>query len=88
MILYPPLIVKKLRGRPKKLRRREGWEGSVSSGKYQRMSYKGRKMHCGYCGKENHRINKCPTKPEGYVAPKRGKIRGRPKKAQNGPEVE
>lgn len=52
------------------------------------MSYKGRKMHCGYCGKENHRINKCPTKPEGYVAPKRGKIRGRPKKAQNGPEVE
>ena len=58
--VLPPLIVKKLRGRPKNCRRREGWEGgrgTVCSGKYKRMSYAGRVMHCGYCRKEGHKIN-------------------------------
>ncbi|KAK1353951.1 hypothetical protein POM88_047207 [Heracleum sosnowskyi] len=46
--ILPPVIVKKLKGRPKKQRRKERWEGgSVSHGKYKRMSYCGRVMHCG-----------------------------------------
>ncbi|KAK1401206.1 hypothetical protein POM88_000811 [Heracleum sosnowskyi] len=59
--VLPPLIVKKLRGRPKKLRRREGWEGSVTSGKKVRMSYRGRVMHCGICKQTGHNKSKCPT---------------------------
>ncbi|XP_017245957.1 uncharacterized protein LOC108217625 [Daucus carota subsp. sativus] len=81
--VLPPLIVKKLRGRPKNCRRREGWEGgrgTVCSGKYKRMSYAGRVMHCGYCRKEGHKINACPDKPHDYVPPKRGEKKGRPKK--------
>lgn len=78
--ILPPMIKKQLRGRPKKQRRREGWEGSVSNGKCVRMSYKGRIMHCGYCRSAEHKIDKCPTKPEGYAPPKSQGKRGRPKK--------
>lgn len=60
--VLPPLIVKKLKGRPKKMRRREGWEGVVSSDKKIRVSYSGRKMHCGLCRKEGHKRDKCPDK--------------------------
>lgn len=60
--ILPPLIVKKLKGRPKKMRRREGWEGVVSSGRKTRVSYTGRKMHCGLCRKEGHKRDKCPDK--------------------------
>lgn len=49
----------------------------MSTAKYQRMSYKGRIMHCGYCKKEGHKANKCPDKPKGYVAPQPQKKRGR-----------
>ena len=38
-IILPPLIVKELRGRPKKMRRREGWEGVVSNGKKARLNF-------------------------------------------------
>ena len=78
--VLPPLIVKKLKGWPKKMRRREGWEGPVSKGNYKRMSYRGRKMHCGYCRKEGHKINVCPDKPADYMQPQSTKKRGRPKK--------
>lgn len=61
-LLLPPLLVKRLRGRPKKQRRREGWEGTVSSGKKSRVSYKGRVMHCGYCRQEGHKRTVCPDK--------------------------
>ncbi|XP_074365296.1 uncharacterized protein LOC141706434 [Apium graveolens] len=80
----PPLIVKQLRGRPKKMRRREGWEGVVSSGKKARLSFSGRKMHCGLCRKEGHKRDKCPDKhlyPEG---PKKHK--GTPQKEQSAME--
>lgn len=62
------------------MRRREGWEGSVSKGNYKRMSYKGRVMHCGYCRKEGHKINVCPDKPINYVPPQSKGKRGRQKK--------
>ena len=75
--ILPPVIVKKLRGRPQKLRRREGWEGG-SSGKKQKMTSKGsRKMHCGICRKEGHNRSKCPNKPDDYQPPQpRQKRRG------------
>lgn len=76
----PPLIVKQLRGRPKKMRRREGWEGVVSSGKKTRLRFSGRKMHCGLCRKEGHKRNKCPDKHMYPVQPKNQ--RGRPQKKQ------
>ncbi|KAK1393578.1 hypothetical protein POM88_012634 [Heracleum sosnowskyi] len=84
--ILPPVIVKKLKGRPKKQRRKERWEGwegwSVSHGKYKRMSYCGRVMHCGYCREEGHKINVFPTKPPDYVPKKSTGKMGRPKKAQ------
>lgn len=61
-LILPPLIKKKLKGRPKKMRRREGWEGVVSSGKKVRVSYEGRVMHCGLCRQVGHKRNKCPDK--------------------------
>ncbi|XP_074336347.1 uncharacterized protein LOC141673496 [Apium graveolens] len=76
--VMPPLIVKQLRGRPKKMRRREGWEGVVSSGKKARLSFSGRKMHCGLCRKEGHKRDKCPDKHLYSEGPK--KQRGRPQK--------
>ncbi|XP_074375649.1 uncharacterized protein LOC141717463 isoform X5 [Apium graveolens] len=85
--ILPPIIKKQLRGRPKKLRRREGFEESVSNGKCVRMSYKGRIMHRGYCKSVEHMINKCPTKPKGYAPPKTGNKRGRTKKKYVDDEV-
>ena len=68
--LLPPEIPKKLRGRPKRCRRREGWEsGSSKKGKtpvvsdvpqVQRFS-SGRVQHCSSCGKTGHRKPKCPA---------------------------
>lgn len=69
------------------MRRREGWEGGVSKGIYKRMSYKGRKMHRGYCREEGHKINVSPTKPSNYVPPKSTKKRGRSKKLQVEAEI-
>lgn len=56
--MLPQLIVKKMEGGPKKM-----LESSQRSGTYKRMSYRGRKMHCGYCIKEGHKINASPDKP-------------------------
>ncbi|XP_074346686.1 uncharacterized protein LOC141685490 [Apium graveolens] len=68
--LLPPDIPKKLRGRPKKLRRREAWErGSRSQATpsqgviLQRFSNK-RVMHCSNCRQEGHRVSKCSGKDE------------------------
>lgn len=44
------------------IRRIKGWEGVVSSGKKARLSFSGKKMHCGLCRKESHKRNKCPDK--------------------------
>lgn len=71
-LILPPIIKKQLKGRPKKMRRREGWEGVVSSGKKTRISYEGRKMHCGLCRAEGHRRDKCPDKDK---YPQQGKKR-------------
>nr|XP_017221405.1 PREDICTED: uncharacterized protein LOC108198146 [Daucus carota subsp. sativus] len=75
-VVLPPLIVKKLRGRPKKLRRREGWEGSVSSGKKLRMAYTGRVMHCGICREKGHNRSAYPSKTSDHQPPQLKK-RGR-----------
>lgn len=64
-ILLPP-IVKQLRGRPKRQRRREGWEGPVTTrGKLTKLSRQGRVMHCSQCKKPGHNISKCPERPQG-----------------------
>lgn len=64
--LLPPPIPKKLRGRPKKMRRREEWEGGSRSQAQpapgvilQRFSNK-RVMHCSRCRQAGHRVSKCP----------------------------
>ncbi|KAK1355133.1 hypothetical protein POM88_048389 [Heracleum sosnowskyi] len=69
--MLPPDIPKKLRGRPKKLRRREAWEGGTRSATQpsqgvilQRFSNK-RIMHCSNCGDAGHRVSNCPTKEQG-----------------------
>ncbi|WOH12857.1 hypothetical protein DCAR_0832366 [Daucus carota subsp. sativus] len=68
--LLPPVIPKKLRGRPKRLRRKEGWEGGTSrqtricqidTTQVQRFSQR-RIMHCSICRKSGHRKTKCPLK--------------------------
>lgn len=58
--VLPPPIVKQLRGRPKRQRRREGWEGVSSSGKLSKLSRQGRVMHCTKCRKAGHNISCCP----------------------------
>lgn len=80
-VVLPPVIVKQLRGRPKKLRRREGWEGSTSSGKKVRMVSTGRVMHCGICREKGHNRGVCPNKPANYQPPQ-------PKKRKNREEEE
>ncbi|XP_074338078.1 uncharacterized protein LOC141675268 [Apium graveolens] len=70
--LLPPDLPKKLRGRPKKMRRKEDWEGgnrvqgsqTVSGPVMQRYSNK-RVMHCSLCGDSSHRKTNCPTKKNG-----------------------
>ncbi|WOH00279.1 hypothetical protein DCAR_0519638 [Daucus carota subsp. sativus] len=63
--LLPPEIPKKLRGRPKRLRRREEWEGGTQGKRdnkderVQRWSGK-RVQKCSKCGKTGHRRPKCP----------------------------
>ncbi|KAL8112935.1 hypothetical protein AgCh_020304 [Apium graveolens] len=67
--LLPPDLPKKLRGRPKRMRRKESWEGgnrsqtSQSGPILQRYSNK-RIMHCSTCGQATHRKSKCPNKNE------------------------
>lgn len=67
--LLPPDIPKKLRGRPKKLRRREAWEGGRPSQSStlqvpELIRFNARiKMHCSICRQEGHRRPKCPNKP-------------------------
>lgn len=74
--LLPPDIPKKLRGRPKKLRRREEWEGgnrsrssqitaSQVAHEVQRFGIR-KVMHCSSCGQTGHRKNKC-TNPESQL---------------------
>ena len=64
-VLLPPEIPKKLRGRPKRLRRREEWEGGTQGKKdstveqVQRWSGK-RVHHCSNCRKTGHRRPSCP----------------------------
>ncbi|WOH15432.1 hypothetical protein DCAR_0934972 [Daucus carota subsp. sativus] len=63
--LLPPYIPKKLRGRPKKQRRREEWEGGnrsrSSQPKIQRAP-SGKKQHCSLCRQPGHRCTRCPLK--------------------------
>ncbi|KAL8122199.1 hypothetical protein AgCh_018807 [Apium graveolens] len=75
-LVLPPLIKKKLKGRPTKMRRREGWKGVVSSGKKVRVSYEGRVLDCGLCREADHKRGKCPNKdkfPENSKKRNRGK---------------
>ena len=64
-VMLPPEIPKKLRGRPKRLRRKEEWEGGTqgkkgnTEEKVQRWSSK-RVQHCSNCKKAGHRKPKCP----------------------------
>lgn len=65
--LLPPDLPKKLRRRPKRMRRKETWEGgnrsqpSESGPTLQRYSNK-RIMHCSLCGDAAHRKSNCPSK--------------------------
>ncbi|KAK1370413.1 hypothetical protein POM88_036505 [Heracleum sosnowskyi] len=88
--VHPPLIVKKLRGRPKTQRRREGLEGTVSKGNKTRVTYTGRKMHCGICRKEGHNKNVCPDKPadDQPQQPKQKRQRKNKKQGSDDPEKE
>ncbi|KAK1364691.1 hypothetical protein POM88_040252 [Heracleum sosnowskyi] len=86
--ILPPLIVKQLRGRPKKMRRREGWEGIVSSGKKTRVKTTSRKMHCGLCRMEGHKRDKCPDKHLYEVQPKKTKGRQKTKQPASDPMEE
>lgn len=68
-ILLPPDIPKKLRGRPKKLRR-EDWEGgsrsqtqAAKSVLLQRFTNK-RVMHCSNCRQAGHMVGKFPTRTQ------------------------
>lgn len=67
--LLPPDLPKKLRGRPKRMRRKESWEGgnrsqpSQTGPILQRYSNK-RIMHCSLCGDATHRKTNCPKKNE------------------------
>ncbi|KAK1382369.1 hypothetical protein POM88_020104 [Heracleum sosnowskyi] len=74
-LILPPDIPPKLRGRPKKLRRREQWEGGSRSRSTQQPTqgqssnlkrFSSRRiMHCSTCKKIGHRKNKCPGKQDG-----------------------
>ncbi|XP_074342344.1 uncharacterized protein LOC141679870 [Apium graveolens] len=64
-VMLPPDIPKKLRGRPKRLRRREHWEGGSQSKStegvpgLQKLT-SGKKMHCSLCRQAGHKKPKCP----------------------------
>ena len=86
--LLPPDIPKKLRGRPKKQRRREEWEGgnrsqasqTIPEGPViQRFSNK-RVMHCSICRQAGHTKGKCSGKDAPKDAPQRPKKMGPAKK--------
>lgn len=66
--VLPPQITKTLRGRPKKQRRRGGWEPakdttSTKLGKEQ-VSRVGRVMHCKNCTKAGHNSRSCKQPPQ------------------------
>ncbi|KAK1355572.1 hypothetical protein POM88_048828 [Heracleum sosnowskyi] len=56
------------------MRRREGWECVVSSGKKARVKATGRKMHCGLCMKEGRKRDKCPVKDEESIPPEEQEV--------------
>lgn len=63
--LLPPYIPKRLRGRPKKQRRKEEWEGGNRTRSSQPVIQRfngGKIMHCSICREAGHRRTKCPTK--------------------------
>lgn len=63
--MLPPYIPKRLRGRPKKQRRREEWEGgnrSRTSVPIIQRFPSGKKMHCSIYRQPGHRCTKCPNK--------------------------
>ncbi|XP_074342506.1 uncharacterized protein LOC141680086 [Apium graveolens] len=65
--IMPPPRMKTLRGRPKRQRRREGWEGSVNRGgnsKLSKLNRQGRVMHYSNCKKPGHNITKCPEETQ------------------------
>ncbi|KAL8098301.1 hypothetical protein AgCh_031170 [Apium graveolens] len=93
--MLPPDIPAKLRGRPKKLRRREGWEGGSRSrssqpalaqqgSNIQRFNSR-RIMHCSICGKTGHRKNKCTQQSAEDEGQGRGQGSGK-NREQNGTE--
>lgn len=62
--MLPPHVPQKLRGRPKKQRRREEWDGgnrSMSESIVQRFP-SGKKMKCSLCRQPGHRCTKCPKR--------------------------
>lgn len=88
--ILPPPIVKQLRGRPKRQRRREGWEGRggrVTKGSFSRLTKMGRVMHCGICRQRGHKRGVCPNKPSDYVE-KPTKKRAPQRKTLNTDEAE
>ncbi|KAL8149177.1 hypothetical protein AgCh_006260 [Apium graveolens] len=93
--MLPPDIPAKLRGRLKKLRRREGWEGrSRSRSSQPALAQQGsniqrfnsrRIMHCNICGKTGHRKNKCTQQSAEDGGQGRGQGSGQ-NREQNGTE--
>nr|XP_017247273.1 PREDICTED: uncharacterized protein LOC108218707 [Daucus carota subsp. sativus] len=68
--VLPPPSVKQLRGRPKRQRRREGWErarGRMKQSQRPNFSRVGRVMHCIICRETGHTRGKYPNKPADYV---------------------
>jgi len=61
--IKPPTFTK-FPGRPKKMRRREGWEPAQCGTK---MSQKGRKMSCSICKIVGHKSTTCKNNPSNQV---------------------
>lgn len=56
--MLPPPICNKVKGRPKKMRRKEGWENPKNP---TRITRKGRKMHCSKCRQTGHNKSNYPA---------------------------
>lgn len=58
-VVHPPVVTKRMPGRPKRKRRREATEGAK---KRKTVGRAGRKMRCKVCGTEGHNKTSCPKR--------------------------
>lgn len=94
-LLLPPDMPKTLRGRPKRLRRREAWEGGNQNKTQvhkepevpgvQRYSA-GRIIHCSYCGVAGHKRPTCSKRVAEETAAKNGAQAGNERGHEGGNE--